>query len=278
MKFTKMHGTGNDYIFVNCLEERVDDAPAVARAVSDRHFGVGADGLILIHPSQCAAVRMEMYNADGSRAQMCGNGIRCVAKYAYERGLTADKSFLIETDDGVKVAECSVSGRKVTKVRIDMGVPRFGPSEIPVTLDGDAVIDVPVEVHGRSLRMTCVSMGNPHAVFFVDSFEDIALEEDGSAIEGHSLFPERVNVHFVEIEGRHRVGLLTWERGSGRTLACGTGAAAVCAAGARTGRTGRSVTVRAQGGELELEWADDNHVYMTGPAVEVFRGTWLQNE
>ena len=181
-------------------------------------------------------------------------------------------------DDGEKVAECTVRDGKVTKVRIDMGVPRFAPRDIPVALDGDFVVDTPFDLNGRKLAMTCVSMGNPHAVFFVESLGEVSLELDGSAVERHALFPERVNAHFVEVESRDRVALLTWERGAGRTQACGTGAAAVCVAGGRTGRTDRQLTVRTPGGELELEWSDNDHVYMAGPAVEVFRGTWLGHE
>jgi diaminopimelate epimerase len=274
MIFTKMHGTGNDYVFVNCFEERVDDAVGLARTISDRHEGIGGDGLILIYPSEVAAVRMDMYNADGSRAQMCGNGIRCVAKYAYDRGLADSATMTIETDDGIKTAECALADGRVSKVRIDMGEPRFNPASLPVMLDGEDVIDRPIEVNGREFAMTCVSMGNPHAVVFVESLADIRLGVDGPVLERHELFPERVNTHFVEIEGRDRVRMLTWERGSGRTMACGTGACAVCVAGARTNRTERRVVAAVEGGELELHWSKNNHVYMTGPAVEVFTGEW----
>lgn len=274
MNFTKMHGTGNDYVFVNCFDETVPHPPDLARRVSDRHTGIGADGLILIRPSTRAAVRMEMYNADGSRARMCGNGLRCVAKYAYDHGLTHRSSVPVDTDDGVKFAECTVERDRVTRVTVDMGTPRFAPADLPVNLPGDAVLDAPIEINGRSFRMTCVSMGNPHAVIFVDALNAVALEEDGSAIERHPMFPDRVNTHFVEVPSRDRVAVRTWERGSGRTRACGTGAAAVVVAAARTGRTDRRITVSLEGGELQLVWAPDDHVFMTGPAVEVFQGVW----
>ena len=274
MKFTKMHGTGNDYVLVNCLEETVEDASGVARALSCRHTGIGSDGLILIRPSAIAAVRMEVYNADGSRAQMCGNGIRCVAKYAYDHGLTAETDIPIDTDDGLKRAHCVLAGGTVTRVRIDMGEPRFAPGDMPVSLEADEVIEAPIEINGRYLTMTCVSMGNPHAVFFVDSLEDVDLPSDGPAMESHPLFPERVNAHFVQVKRPDRVAVVTWERGSGPTRACGTGVSAVCVAGVRTNRTQRHITAEVPGGELELHWRENNHVYMIGAAVEVFSGSW----
>ncbi|NOS99271.1 MAG: diaminopimelate epimerase [Phycisphaerales bacterium] len=274
MNFIKMHGAGNDFVFVDRFTERVADPADVARRMCDRHAGVGADGLILICPSTTATVRMEMYNTDGSRSQMCGNGIRCVAKYAYERGLTREASIPIETDDGVKLAECTVEGGRVTRVRMDMGRPRFAPQEIPVRLTGPAVVNHPIEINGKPFRMTCVSMGNPHAIIFVDDLQSVALNIDGPAVERHSLFPERVNVHFVRVVGPTRVTMRTWERGSGATRACGTGASAVCVAGVRTERTQRRITACVPGGELELEWSEAGSVYMTGPAVEVFHGHW----
>jgi diaminopimelate epimerase len=205
---------------------------------------------------------------------MCGNGIRCVAKYAYDHGLTGDTSIPIDTDDGVKVAECALEGGKVSRVRIDMGRPRFDPESIPVSLDGEEVVNAPIEINGRTLHMTCVSMGNPHAVVFVDDLSAIDVAADGRAMERHALFPDRTNAHFVRVVSRDRVEVLTWERGSGRTMACGTGVSAVCVAGAKTDRTARHIIAKAEGGELELEWADDDHVYKTGPAVEVFSGVW----
>ncbi|MCH7526110.1 MAG: diaminopimelate epimerase [Planctomycetes bacterium] len=298
MKFVKMHGTGNDYVFVSLFEEIVTNPSTLAKMVSDRHVGIGADGLILIGPSKVAAVRMEIYNADGSRAQMCGNGIRCVAKYAYERGLAGLQiasetggppsrnagaggtkplpPLCIETDVGIKEAHCTVTDGKVSSVRIDMGTPSLTPRDIPVRHDGDRAIDLPIEINGRTLRMTCVSMGNPHAVVFVENLSVISLAQDGAAIESHPLFPERVNAHFACVETPGRITVSTWERGSGATLACGTGASAVCVAGVLAGRTSPQVTVVVPGGELELNWdrAGNNHVYMTGPAVEVFSGDW----
>lgn len=274
MNFTKMHGTGNDFVCINCFDQPVVDPAKLARATADRHTGIGSDGLILILPSSAATVRMEMYNGDGSRAQMCGNGLRCVAKFAYDHGLTRQTTLPIETDDGIKQAECTVVNGKVARVRLDMGRPRFKPDEIPVRLTGSAAIDVVTKVAGLSLKMTCVSMGNPHAVLFVDSLADIDLARHGPAMENHDLFPERVNAHFVQVEASDRVTMLTWERGNGRTRACGTGASAVCVAGAVTGRTQRRILATVEGGQLELEWRADDHVYKTGPAVEVFRGYW----
>lgn len=276
MKFTKMHGTGNDYVFVSLFEQAIVDPSELARAVSDRHFGVGGDGLILICPSEVAVVRMEMYNADGSRGVMCGNGIRCVAKYAYEHGLTDRTTIPIETDAGIKEAVCIVAAGKVTRVTIDMGPPALTPGDVGHRSAGDRVVDVPIELNGRRLRMTCVSMGNPHAVIFVDDLEGVSLSADGPSMEDHPQFEDRVNAHFVRVDGRDRVTVLTWERGSGRTLACGTGASAVCVAGVLTGRTDSRIRAVVPGGELELFWDRErnNHVYMTGPAVEVFSGDW----
>lgn len=274
MKFTKMHGCGNDYVLVNCLDQSVDDPPRVARDVSCRHTGIGSDGLILIHPSNRSALRMEMYNADGSRAQMCGNGLRCVAKFAYDHALTSETRIPIETDDGIKLAQCTIINGRVGNVTIDMGQPRFAPTDIPINIAGDEVIDSPIEVNAQRLKMTCLSMGNPHAVIFVDSLDGIDLHTDGPAVENHPLFPERVNAHFVQVIAPDRVTVLTWERGSGPTQACGTGVSAVCVAGSRTGRTDRRITAQVPGGELEVHWSNDNHVHLTGPAVEVFTGTW----
>ena len=275
MRFVKLHGAGNDYVFVNCFDQSTSDPATLARVISDRHTGVGGDGLILICPSDVAIARMQMYNADGSRARMCGNGIRCVAKYLFDRGYTSETTFPIETDAGVRTAACTLKAGKVARVRIDMGRPRFAPSDIPVKLSGKEAIDAPIEVNGRRLRMTCVSMGNPHAVFFLDSLQALALPVDGPAVENHPLFPERVNAHFVEVLTRERVKVLTWERGSGATRACGTGACAVCAAGVRMGLTNRRIVAEVAGGELEPEWAEDGCVYLTGEAVEVFEGKWV---
>lgn len=313
MNFTKMHGLGNDYVYVNCFEEQMDDAAALACAISDRHKGVGSDGLILICPSDRADVRMEMYNADGSRAQMCGNGIRCVAKYAYEHGLidraadavpgagpadleniiermaeasglaAADETderggdvaaITVETDAGVKTLGLSVVNGRVRTVCVDVGQPSLRPGDLPSTLDGDRIVDREVPVGDAMVRMTCVSVGNPHAIIFDNDWRDVDLLDKGAAVETLDVFPDRINVHFVRVDARDEVTMGTWERGSGVTQACGTGATAVCVAGAVTGRTERTIVAHLPGGDLHLNWAEDDHVYMTGPATEVFTGRW----
>jgi diaminopimelate epimerase len=296
MKFTKMHGLGNDYVYVDCFEEQVDNPSELARILSDRHTGVGCDGLILIRPSATADVRMEMYNADGSRAQMCGNGIRCVAKYAVERRLArasaVPETVRVETDAGVKPCQCHLVDGIVRSVRVDMGPPALSASALPSTIPAERVIDYPLRVAPEArrpsaragpgsvvrapdrdvYRVTCVSMGNPHAVAFVDDIDMIALDVVGPLIERAPEFPERINAHFVRVDSPGYVTMMSWERGSGATRACGTGACAVCVAGALTERTQRKIIAALPGGELELEWADNDHVYMTGPAVEVFTG------
>ncbi len=278
MKFTKMHGLGNCYIYVNCFQERVMDAPALARAVSDRNTGVGSDGLILICPSDKADARMEMYNIDGSRGQMCGNGIRCVAKYVYDHGLSRNNPLQIETDAGVLTLELTLLGGKVSLVRVDMGPPRLTPEDMPTTLRKDQLVDYDIQVGGRPAKMTCVSMGNPHVVVYgvpLEMLPPARLAEEGRRLETSPLFPQRTNVHFVEVQGPSEVSALHWERGSGPTQACGTGVAAICVAGVLTGRSGRRITAHLPGGDLQMEWNEsDNHVYMTGPAVEIFSGEW----
>ncbi len=269
-----MHGLGNDYVYVSLFSETVTDAPTLARVMSDRHTGIGSDGLILIGPSESADVRMEMFNADGSRAQMCGNGIRCVAKYAVEHGLAVGPELRIQTDDGIKSAKCHAKSGRVGRVRIDMGEPALEAKAIPCTINLEQVVDCPLRVGNRELRVTCVSMGNPHAVVFVDDPGEIDLAIVGPALERAPEFPERINAHFVRVTSPDHVVVRTWERGSGITRACGTGACAVCVAGAVTGRTQRSMTVSLPGGDLEIEWAPNNRVYMTGPAVEVYTGEW----
>lgn len=264
-----MHGAGNDYVYVDLFEESVDDAAALAVAVSDRRTGIGSDGLILLAPSEIANVRMVMFNADGSRAQMCGNGIRCLAQLARARGRSDANPMRIETDAGILTAELRPDG-----VRVDMGPPALAPAALPAALPGDRIVDHPVEIDGHTYRMTCVSMGNPHAVLYVDDVENTDVAEIGAALERHPAFPERVNVSFVEIVDRGRVRQRTWERGSGETFACGTGACAVCVAGVLTGRTDGRLVSRLPGGELLLEWDGDGSVFMTGPAVEVFTGDW----
>jgi len=278
MQFTKMHGLGNDYVFVNCFEEAVDDAAALARRISDRHFGVGSDGLILITPSDEAELGMRIFNADGSEAEMCGNGIRCVAKYAYDHGLCQNEEMQIETGAGVRTVQLVVRGDVVMGATVNMGEPRLRRSEIPMAgPDAERVLDEPLEVEGEELLVTCVNMGNPHCIVPVERLDAVEGELIGPHIENHLAFPERTNVHFVEVLSPHEVRVATWERGSGATLACGTGASAVCVALHMLGRTGRSILAHLPGGSLELEWReDDNCVYMTGPAVEVFTGEWLE--
>lgn len=278
MRFTKMHGLGNCYIYVNCFEEQVPDAGALARAVSDRNTGVGSDGLILICPSRVADARMEMYNMDGSRGQMCGNGIRCVAKYVYDHGLSRRNPLRIETDAGVLAIDLVIEQGAAVASRVDLNPPRLSPADLPVLLSPEQMVDHAIEVLGSEARMTCVSMGNPHAVVFgipLARLGPAQLADEGRKLETHAVFPERTNVHFAEVLGPAELRILTWERGSGATAACGTGAAASCVAGVLSGRSGRKVTVHLPGGDLAIEWREsDNHVYMTGPAVEIFSGDW----
>ena len=283
-----MHGIGNDYVFVDCFRQRVANPAKIAKAISDRHFGVGADGLILICPSKKADAKMRMFNADGSESEMCGNGIRCVAKYVFEHKLARPgpaismgngkkypASLTIETKAGVLTLGLAARGKTVHTVCVNMGEPRFRPKDIPVKLTGERVIEHPIDVLGRRLPVTCVSMGNPHAVFFCDEVAGIELERLGPAIENHKLFPRRTNVHFVEVESNSRFTMRTWERGSGVTLACGTGACACAVASAITGRCRRTSTAQLPGGQLNITWSrHDNCVYLAGPAVEIFHGLW----
>jgi diaminopimelate epimerase len=271
--FTKMHGAGNDYVYVNGFEVTLADPGAVARAVSPRRTGVGSDGLILIQPSAVAAVRMEMYNADGSRGEMCGNGIRCVGKYAYEHGLAQENPLRVETDAGVKTLELDVVDGKVRSVNVDVGEPILDPARIPGRFDGPRVVDAPLEVDGETCQVTCVSMGNPHCVLFLPEIAALDLEAIGPRFEHHQRFPKGVNTEFVQVLWRGEVNMRVWERGSGETAACGTGACAAAVAGVLTGRTDRRVLVHLAGGDLSIEWRErDGHVYMRGEAVEVFRG------
>ena len=278
MKFTKMQGLGNDYVYVNCFEERIDNPPELARRISDRHFGVGSDGLIMINPSDRADFEMEMYNADGSRGEMCGNGIRCVAKYVYDYGLTDKTDISVETLGGIKYLELTVEDGKVRTVKVDMGKPELEPQKIPVKADGDKAVDEPILVGGEEYRMTCVSMGNPHAVVFVGcDVRDFPLEEIGPKFESHERFPNRVNTEFVRVIDRHTAEMRVWERGSGETLACGTGACAVAVACVLNGLTEDEVTVRLLGGDLQIHWdREKDTVYMTGPAAVVFDGEWME--
>lgn len=274
MKFTKMQGAGNDYVYVNCFEERVENPAEAAIRVSNRNFGIGSDGLILIMPSDKADVRMRMFNSDGSESEMCGNGIRCVAKYAYDHGIVAKKEITAETGAGILTLQLFTgSDSRVEKVRVNMGKPRLTRGEIPMTGDAGAkVISEPLNILHTTFHITCASMGNPHCVIFVDDVANFQVEKYGPLIENHELFPRRTNVEFVQIISRTEVRQRTWERGAGETLACGTGASAVCVAGVLNGLTEKKILNHLSGGDLTLEWAEDGYLYMTGPAVEVFTG------
>ena len=275
MKFTKMHGIGNDYVYINCLAEEVKEPARLAPIISYRHFSVGSNGLILILPSKVADCKMRIFNADGSEAQMCGNGIRCIAKCVYDHKITQRNPLTVETLAGIKTILLFTKNGKVSSARVNMGKPRLMRSEIPMIGKETQVIDETLTIgNGTSFRITCVSMGNPHCVIFVDNFDKINLPQYGAEIERHHSFPERTNVHFVRIHNPREVTMKTWERGSGITLACGTGASAVCVAGILSKKTDRKILVHLPGGDLELEWAEDGNVYMTGPATEVFTGEW----
>ena len=273
MKFTKMQGLGNDYVYVNCFEEKIENPPAVARYVSDRHFGIGSDGLIMINPSEVADFEMEMYNADGSRGEMCGNGIRCVAKYVYDYGLTDKTQISVETLGGIKYLDLTVEDGKVVLVKVDMGKPELKSDLIPIIAENEKVIDEPIEVDGQVYHMTGVSMGNPHTVIYVDDVKNLDLEKIGPKFENHERFPKRINTEFVHCIDRNTVEMRVWERGSGETLACGTGACAVAVASILNNLTDTRVTVKLLGGDLQIEWDQEkNHVFMTGPAKVVFDG------
>lgn len=273
MKFTKMHGCGNDYVYVNLFEEQIGDPAKVSIAVSDRHFGIGSDGLITIGPSEIADFRMRIYNADGSEAEMCGNGIRCVAKYVYDHKLTDKAEITVETGAGVKTLQLTAEDDKVTLVRVDMGEPILTPDEIPVVADGDRVVDEPIVVDDKEWRMTCVSMGNPHAVVFVDDVAHFELEKYGPLFENHVRFPKRTNTEFVQIVSRNEAIMRVWERGSAETWACGTGTCATVMACILNGLTDNEVLVHLRGGDLRIAYdAKSNHIFMTGPATEVFEG------
>ncbi|UYZ14662.1 diaminopimelate epimerase [Brevibacillus sp. WF146] len=279
MKFTKMHGLGNDYVYVDCFSEPLTgvDLPELARRVSDRHFGIGGDGLILIMPSERADFRMRVFNNDGSEAKNCGNGLRCVSKYVYDHGLTDKTSFSVETLGGIVTPSVTVGADgKVEQVTIDMGEPQFVRAAIPMTGEpGERVIGQPLTVDGRTFTMTAVSMGNPHAVLFVDEVNEADVVKYGPVIERHEWFPERTNVEFIQVLNRREVLFRVWERGSGVTLACGTGACAAAVAACLSGMTDRTVTVHLAGGDLVVEWREsDNRVYMTGPATEVYSGVY----
>lgn len=277
IKFTKMHGLGNDYVYIDCVRQDckafMDDLPQIARLISDRHFGVGSDGLVLILPSEVADFRMRMFNSDGSEAEMCGNAIRCVGKYVYDSGLTQKTAVSIETLAGVKLLDMKVKDGKVQLVKVDMGQPILEPERIPVKSDKKAFINEPVEVEGQTFKITCVSMGNPHAVIYINDLDRLQLEKVGPKIENHPLFPNRINVEFVQVIDRQTLKMRVWERGAGETMACGTGACAALVASVLNGLSQRSATVKLLGGNLIIEWSEqDGHVYMTGPAVKVFEG------
>ncbi|RHO85720.1 diaminopimelate epimerase [Ruminococcus sp. AF41-9] len=275
MKFTKMHGIGNDYVYVNCFEETVEDPAAVARFVSDRHFGIGSDGLILIKPSEAADCEMDMYNLDGSQGAMCGNGIRCVAKYAYDYGIVHKTQISVATRSGIKYLDLTVKDGKVSQVKVNMGAPILTASQIPVVSEKEEVINEPLEVNGETYYITAVSMGNPHAIVYMTDVDHLDIEKIGPSFENHVAFPDRVNTEFVEVLDEHTVKMRVWERGSGETLACGTGACAVAVASILNERVDgdKPVTVKLLGGDLEIYWnRQENLVYMTGPATTVFDG------
>ncbi len=268
-----MHGIGNDYVYVNCLKETVDDPCETARFISDRHFGVGSDGLILIKPSDKADFMMDMYNSDGSQGAMCGNGIRCVAKYVYDYGLTDKTRIAIETKSGIKYLDLTLSEGLVSTVRVNMGAPDLKAGRIPIISDHDNVVNEPIEVGGQVYRMTGVSMGNPHAVVYMEDVAGLEIEKTGPMFENHPRFPDRINTEFVRVIDRGLVEMRVWERGSGETLACGTGACAVAVASALNGYTADEITVKLLGGDLTVCWdREENQVYMTGPATVVFDG------
>lgn len=273
MKFTKMQGLGNDYVYVNCFEEKIENPSELAVKVSDRHFGIGSDGLILIRPSEVADFRMTMFNADGSESEMCGNGIRCVGKYVYDYGLTDKTEVSVETLAGIKYLKFLIKDGKVDMVTVNMGEPILKPELVPVVGEGDAVIDSPIEVDGKEYKMTCVSMGNPHSVVFVDDVDNFPLHEVGPLFEHHKAFPRRVNAEFCQVIDRTHAKMRVWERGTGETLACGTGTCATAVACILNGKTEDEVTITLLGGDLIIRWdREKNVIYMTGPAGVVFDG------
>lgn len=279
MKFTKMQGCGNDYVYINGFTEKVEDKPAFVKAVSDRHFGVGGDGAIFINPSKEADFEMEMYNADGTRAEMCGNGIRCVAKYVYDKGLTDKKQISIVSFGNVKFVDLYVEDGLVRSVKVNMGAPVLEAKKVPVKSAMERSVDEPITVKGKEYRMTCVSMGNPHAVVFMENIAELDIASIGPLFENHEVFPNRTNTEFVEVVDRTHVNMRVWERGTGETLACGTGCCATVAACVLNGLTEDEVTVRVLGGEIDIRWdRNKNLIYMTGPAETVFEGEFPWEE
>jgi len=276
MKFTKMQGAGNDYVYVNGFVEQIENPAKLATAISDRHFGIGSDGLVLILPSETCDFRMRMFNSDGSESEMCGNATRCIGKFVYEKGLTDKTELTLETLAGVKRLTLNLAKGKVDSVRVDMGEPILAPKQIPINLDETSVVNYPIALESRKVNITAVSMGNPHAVIFMESLEELDIQKSGPKVEHHPLFPRRTNTEFAQIISPTHIKMRVWERGAGETLACGTGACATAVAAALNGKTERKVTLELLGGNLEIEWSEaDNHVYMTGPAVTVFEGDYL---
>ncbi len=279
MKFTKMHGIGNDYVYINCFENTVANAPELARRISDRHKGVGSDGLVLIMPaSSTADVRMRMFNSDGSEAEMCGNAIRCVGKYVFERGIARKKELSVETLAGTRHLHLHTRGNRVTGATVDMGRPEWRPKRIPMMLEGETCLEHPLLVGGESYAISCVSMGNPHAVTFVEDIGALPLERIGPLIENHPRFPKKTNVEFAQVLDKKHLRMRVWERGAGETQACGTGACATAVVAARLGLAERDVRIDLAGGQLEIAWGEDDHVRMTGGAVSVFEGEWHENQ
>lgn len=275
LKFSKMHGISNDYVYVNGFTEKVENPERVSQMISDRHTGIGSDGLVLILPSEQADLRMRMFNADGSEGAMCGNATRCIGKYAYEHGLVKNKELTLETKSGIKYLSLTVEDGKVVLVKVDMGKAILNPADIPVLLEGEQIVSQPIVADGVEYRITCVSMGNPHAVIFVD--EDVMnldLNKIGPGLENHPLFPERINTEFVRVIDDHTLEMRVYERGSGETWACGTGACATVVAAVLNGHVKKDedITVRLRGGDLMIRWAEDGTVFMTGPATHVFDG------
>nr|MBQ8253415.1 diaminopimelate epimerase [Lachnospiraceae bacterium] len=279
MKFTKMQGCGNDYVYVDGAAEHIKNKEQLVLAASDRHFGIGSDGVIFINPSEIADFEMEMYNADASRAEMCGNGMRCVGKFVYDHGLTDKTKVAVESFGKIKYLDLTVEDGKVSKVRVNMGEPELTASAVPVVSKNEQAIDEEIEVNGKMYRMTCVSMGNPHAVVFMDHVADMKIEEIGPFFEHHERFPKRTNTEFVKVIDDSHVEMRVWERGSGETLACGTGCCATAVACALNGYTGNHVFVKVLGGEIEIEWDRENNlIYMTGPATTVYEGDYPWTE
>ena len=272
ISFTKMHGIGNDYIYINCMSDEPADLPQLSQRLSDRHKGIGGDGIILICPSDVADFKMRIFNADGSEARMCGNGSRCVGKYVYDKGLTTKRLITLETLAGIKTLVLNVKDGVVDNVTVDMGCPSVDPAEIGMNINGDSLIDAPVVTTKGSVNITAVSMGNPHGVIFTDDLSTAHVHSLGSELENHRMWTDRANIEFARVDSPEHITMRVWERGSGETMACGTGACATAVAAVLTGRTDRKVTVALAGGDLNIEWSGDGHIYMNGSATTVFEG------